>query len=100
MTYKLFFCINNCSDIWVKIKKLTNHKKYNTIPDNIFYDNNIFSKCEIKMSFSTCFSLIATNLQVEYFPKVNSENILSHDRYLKNPLQNKFVLHLYLLMIF
>ena len=34
--YKQFFCNNNCSDMWVKIKKLTNHKKYNTnecIPD-------------------------------------------------------------------
>ena len=25
----------------VKIKKLTDHKKYNTIPDNICYGNNI-----------------------------------------------------------
>ena len=23
--------------MWVKIKKLTDHKKYNTIPDNICY---------------------------------------------------------------
>ena len=25
--YKQFFCNNNCSDMWVKIKKLTDHKK-------------------------------------------------------------------------
>ena len=40
---------NNSSDMWVTIKKLTDHKKYNTIPDDIFYGNNIFGKCERKM---------------------------------------------------
>ena len=34
--------------MWVKIKKLTDPKKYNTIPDNINYSNNIFSKYERK----------------------------------------------------
>ena len=26
--------------MWVKINKLTDHKQYNTIPDDIFYGNN------------------------------------------------------------
>ena len=26
VAYKQLFCNNNCSDMWVKIKKLTNHK--------------------------------------------------------------------------
>ena len=32
--------------MWFKIKKITDHKKYDTIPDYIFYGNNIFSKYE------------------------------------------------------
>ena len=68
-----FFCNNNCSDMCVKIKKLTYHKKYNTIPDDIFYDNNIFSEYE-KKTFNTFFSSIATDLQDKYLPIVNSEN--------------------------
>ena len=33
--------------MWIKIKKLTDLKKYNIIPNiyNIFYGNNIFIKC-------------------------------------------------------
>ena len=64
----------------VKIKKLTDHKKYNTIPDDIFYDNNIFSKYE-KKTFNTFFSSIATDLQDKYLPIINSENRKSHERY-------------------
>ena len=41
-----FFCNINYSDMWFKIKKLTDHKKYNTIPDDILYGNNIFIKYE------------------------------------------------------
>ena len=89
--YKQFFCNNNCSDMWVKIKKLTYHKKYNTIPDNICYGNNIFSNCEIKSAFNKFFSSIATDLQDKYLPIVNSENRSSHERYLKNP-QKKYIL--------
>ena len=59
---KQFFCNNNCTDMWVKIKKLTDHNKYNTIPDDICYGNNIFSKCERINAFNTIFSSIATDL--------------------------------------
>ena len=58
--YKQFFCNNNCSDMWIKIKKLTDHKQYNTIPDDIFYGNNTFSKCERINAFNKFFSSIAT----------------------------------------
>ena len=93
-------CNNNYSYIWVKIKKLTDHKKYNTIPDNIFYGNNIFSKCERKHAFNPFFSSIATDLQDKYLKIVNSENRSSHERYLKNPKNIHFIFHLYPLMIF
>ena len=46
--------------MWVKIKKLTNHTKYNTIPDDIVYGNTIFSKCERINALNTFFSSIAT----------------------------------------
>ena len=88
--YKQFCCNNNCSDMWVKIKKLTDHKKYNTIPDNIYYGNNIFSNCERKSAFNKFFRSIATDLQDKYLPIVNSENRSSHERYLKNPQKNTF----------
>ena len=61
--YKQFFCNNNCSPMWVKIKKLTDHNNYNTILDDIFYDNNTFSKCKRINAFNTLFSSIATDLQ-------------------------------------
>ena len=88
--YKQFFCNNNCSDMWVKIKKLTDHKEYNTIPDDIFYGNNIFSKCERINAFNKFFSSIATDLQDKYLPIVNSENRSTHVRYLKNLQKNTF----------
>ena len=84
----------------LKFKKLTDHKKYNTIPDNICYGNNIFSNCERKSAFNKFFSSIATDLQDKYLPIVNSENRSSHERYLKNPQKIHFIFHLYLLMIF
>ena len=71
--------------MWEKIKKLTSHKKYNTIPDDIFYGNNIFSKCEIINTFNKFLSSITTDLQNTYLPIVNSENRSTHERYLKNP---------------
>ena len=37
----------------VKIKKLTDHNKCNTLPDNILYGNNIISKCERKNAFNS-----------------------------------------------
>ena len=43
----LKFRNNNCSDMWVKIKKLTDHTKCNTIHDDIFYNNNTFSRYEV-----------------------------------------------------
>ena len=58
--------------MWVKIKKLTDHKKYNTIPDNIFYGNNIFSKCERKNAITKFFSSISPDLLDKYLPIVNS----------------------------
>ena len=76
--YKQFFCNNNCSDRWVKIKKLTDHKKYNTIPDDIFYGNNTFRKFERINAFNTFSSSIATDLQDTYFPIVYSENRSTH----------------------
>ena len=69
--------------------KLTDHKKYNTIPYNIFYSNNIFSKCERKNAFKKCVSSISISLHDKYFPIVNNENRSSHERYLKNPQKNK-----------
>ena len=84
--YKKFFCNNNSSDMWVKIKKLTDHKKYNTIPDYILYGNTTFSKYE-RICF---FSSIATDLQDKYVPIVNRENRSTHERYLKNPQKNTF----------
>ena len=33
---------NNCSEMWVKIKKLSDHTKYNTISDNISYISIFF----------------------------------------------------------
>ena len=63
--------------MWVKIKKLTDHKKYNTIPVNIFY-GNMFSKSERKNSFNKFVSSIATDLQDKYLPIVNSENRSSY----------------------
>ena len=86
--------------MWVKIKKLTDHKKYNTIPDDIFYGNNTFSKCERINAFNTFFSSIATNLQDNYLLIVNSENRSTHERYLKILKKIHFIFHLYLLMIF
>ena len=71
--------------MWVKIKKLTDHTKYNTIPDDISYGNNTFSKCERINAFNTFFSSIATYLQDKYLPIVNSENRSTHEIYLKNP---------------
>ena len=76
--------------MWVKIKKLTDHKKYNTIPNDIFYGNNTFSKCERINAFNTFFSSIATDLEDKHLPIVNSENRSTHERYLKNPQQNTF----------
>ena len=76
--YKQFFCNNNCSYMWVKIKKLTDHNKLNTIPYDIFYGNNTFSKCERINAFNTLFSSIATDLQDKYLPIVNSENIINN----------------------
>ena len=75
--------------MWVKIKKLTDHKKYNTIPDNICYGNNIFSNFERKSAFNKFFSSIATDLQDKYLPIVNSENRSSHERFLKNLKKGK-----------
>ena len=51
----------------VKIKKLT-YKIYNTIPDNIFYDNDIFSMYERKNRFNKFFSSIAKYLKNKYLP--------------------------------
>ena len=48
--------------MWVKIKKLTDLNKYNTIPDDICYGNNIFRKCERINAFNKIFSSIATDL--------------------------------------
>ena len=76
--------------MWVKIKKLTDHKKYNTIPDDICYGNNTFSKCERINAFNTCFSSIATDIQDKYFAIVNSGNRSTHERYLKNPQKHTF----------
>ena len=56
--------------MWVKIKKLTDHKKYNTIPDDNFYDNIIFSKCDRINAFNAFFSSITTDLQDKYLPIV------------------------------
>ena len=53
--YKQFFCDNICSDMWVKNKKLTDHTKYNTVLDDIFYGNNTFSKCERINAFNKFF---------------------------------------------
>ena len=50
--YKQFFCNNNCSDR-VNINTLTDLTKYNTIPDDIFYGNNIFNKFERINTFNT-----------------------------------------------
>ena len=63
-----FCCNNNCSDMLVNIKKLTDHNKFNIIPDNICYGNNIFSKDEIINTFNKLFSSIATHLQYKYLP--------------------------------
>ena len=76
--------------MWVKIKKVIDHKKYNTFPYDIFYGNNTFSKCERIHSFNTFFSSIVTDLQDKYLPIVNSENRSTHDRYLKNPQKHAF----------
>ena len=84
--------------MWVKIKKLTDHKKYNNIPDDIFYGNNTFSKLERINVFNTFFSSIATDLQDNYLPIANSENRSTHEKYLKN--QNiHFIFQLYMLII-
>ena len=89
--YKQFCCDNICSDMWVKNKKLTDHTKYNTVLDDIFYGNNTFSKCERINAFNKFFfSSIATDLQDTYLPIVNSENRSTHERYLKNPQKNTF----------
>ena len=53
--YKQFCCDNICSDMWVKNKKLTDHTKYNTVLDDIFYGNNTFSKCERINAFNKFF---------------------------------------------
>ena len=76
--------------MWVKIKKLTDHKKYNTILDNIFYGNNIFSKCERKNTFNKLFGSIATDQREKYLLIVNSENRSSRDIFKKS--SKKYIL--------
>ena len=98
--YKQFFCNNNCTDMVVKIKKLYDHKKYNTIPDDIFYINNIFNKCERINAFNTYFSSISNDLQEYYLPMVNNENRSTHERYLKNLQKHTFYLSTYICYFF
>ena len=86
--------------MWVKIKKVTDHNKYNIIPDDIIYGNNTFSKYERINAFNKFFRSIATDLQDKYLPIVNSENRSTHEIYLKILKNIHFIYNLYLLIIF